>query len=85
MTKKTKKIEVKMTTVYIGKSLPGLPQYTTFKGGLLPEHIRQMAEKNENIAGLIVPVSELQEARKNIKIKGHILNVYAQKLNEKED
>lgn len=84
MAKKAKESKEKMTTVYIGKSLPGLPQYKLFKGGVLPEHIRQMTEENENIIGLIVPITELQEARKNIKIKGHILNYYAEKLNNKE-
>lgn len=87
MVKKTKSVEVKtekVSTVYIGKSLPGLSQYTVFNGGVLPEYVQQMIAKNEAISGLIVPVTELQEARKNINIKGHILNYYAQKLNNKE-
>lgn len=86
MAKKAKKMESKekVTTVYIGKSLPGLPQYKVFKDGILPEHIRQMAEKNTNIYGLIVPVARLQEARRDINIKGHILNYYAEQLNNKE-
>ena len=83
MAKKEKPV-VKTTTVYIGKSLPGLPRNMAFKGGVLPEYVRQMAEQNENIAGLIVPVDRLAEARKNINQKGHILNYYAEKLN-KED
>ena len=68
-------------TVYIGKSLPILSQYTVFKGGKLPAHIEELAAKDETIAGLIVPVSKLQEARKNMTVKGHILNYYFNKQN----
>lgn len=68
------------STIYIGRSFPGLQQYTVFKGGAMPAYIAEMVEKNKNIAGLIVPVSELQEARKNMQINGHILNSYAKKL-----
>lgn len=86
MTKKTKTaaetkaVEVKESTVYIAKSLLGLPQYTIFKGGVLPPHIEKMCEEKPAIRGLVVPVSQLQEARKNIRKKGHILNYYAQEL-----
>lgn len=72
------------STVYIGRSFPGLPQYTVFRNGELPGHIAGMVAENENIAGLIVPVSGLQEARKNMLKKGHILNFYARKLMRKE-
>ena len=79
MARKSKKV-VPVTTIYIGRSLPGLSQYTVFKNGQLPIHIEQMAAQNKNLAGLIVPVSSLQEARKNITVKGHILNFYASNL-----
>lgn len=69
-------------TVYIGRTKNGLTKYTVFKGGVLPAHIEAMAAKDETIKGLIVPASELQEARKNINTKGHILNFYAQKQNK---
>jgi hypothetical protein len=72
------------TTVYIGKSLPILPQYTVFKGGKLPAYVEELTAKDETVAGLIVPVSELQEARKNMHVKGHILNYYFNKQNIKE-
>ena len=81
MAKKVSKTEAKKpeNTVYIGKSLHGLSQYTVFKGGVLPPHIEEMAAKDETIKPLIVPASKLQEARKNISIKGHILNQYRTK------
>jgi len=66
-------------TVYIGKSIHGLTQYTIFKNGVLPDYIKAMVEKDDSIKGLIVPVSELQEARKNVHVKGHILNLYYNK------
>lgn len=69
----------KETTIYIGKSIPGLPQYTVFKNGVLPAYIAEIAANDEAVKGLIVPVSELQEARKNARIKGHILNTYINK------
>ena len=72
------------TTIYIGRSLPVLPQYTVFKGGQLPAYVEELAAKDESIAGLIVPVSELQEARKNMREKGHILNYYFNKQKTKE-
>ena len=67
------------TTVYIGKSLPILPTNTVFKGGKLPPYVEELVAKDETIAGLIVPVSQLQEARKNMHVKGHILNYYFNK------
>lgn len=77
MAKKKQKEKTKgESTIYIGRSLPGLPRYTVFKGGQLPKHIAELAAQNEAVAGLIVPVSGLQEARKNMQIKGHILNFY---------
>lgn len=76
----TKRKKKKATSVYIGRSLPGLQQYTVFPDGKLPGHIAEMAAQNEAVAGLIVPVDELAEARKNVRVKGHILNLYASKL-----
>lgn len=84
MAKKTTSKAAPESTVYIGRSFPGLPQYTVFRGGELPGHVAGMVAENENIAGLIVPVSGLQEARKNMQQKGHILNLYARKLARKE-
>lgn len=83
MAKKSKTAESfqKMTaTVYIGKSLQGLPTYTVFKDGILPPHIEQMIIQKPVIRGLIVPVEELQKARQDITRKGHILNTLANKI-----
>lgn len=69
--------EISEPKIYIGRSLPGLPRYTVFKNGKLPEHVAKIAAENEAVSGLIVPVSGLQEARQNMTVKGHILNHYA--------
>ena len=82
-TEKKKVVDVpKEPTVYIGRSLPGLSRNTVFKGGQLPPHVAKLADENKSVAGLIVPVSGLQEARKNMQIKGHILNVYLTQQNK---
>lgn len=71
-------------TVYVGCPLPGLLTYTVFKGGELPEHVKQMIAEDENVGNLIVPVENLQIARKNINQKGHWLNICAEKLKNKK-
>lgn len=82
MAKKVKKENtVREATVYIGKPLRGLPRYTVFVDGKLPPHVEVMAANDKAVAGLIVPVSELQDARKNVLVKGHILNYYINKQN----
>ena len=50
----------------------------------MPAHVEQMVKENERIRGLIVPVNELQTARKNMQTKGHVLNFYATHLLDKE-
>lgn len=78
MAKKTKG-ETK-ATIYIGRTLPGLPQYTVFEGGKLPAHVAEMVENNLTIGHLIVPLEGLQLAREGMKTPGHILNTYAKRL-----
>ena len=68
------------TTIYIGRSLPGLPQYTVFEGGQLPAHVAEMVEANLTIGHLIVPLEGLQMARDGMQTKGHILNTYSKQL-----
>ncbi len=70
-----------MIRVYIGPSVPGLKSYTVFSG-TLPKPIAEMAAMNDNIAGLIVPVERLQESRRDMRKRGHVLNVYFHRLLE---
>ena len=66
--------------VYVGQSLPGLPRMTVFRGDGYPPHVAELIEKNEAVKGLIVPVSQLSEAVRDVKTKGNILNTYARSL-----
>ena len=75
-----KRLEPKPSTVYIGPSLPGLAQYTVFRNGQWPAHVKTMIESNDVIAQLIVPVTRLQAARGDMQMPGHILNFYAKQL-----
>lgn len=62
--------------IYIGPSMPGLTRHMIFIDGVKPSHVSQMIAQNHHIDGLIVPVSELQQARKDMLTKGHILNFH---------
>ena len=70
--------------VYIGPSMPGLTCHMIFIDGVMPAHVSQMIAENRHIQGLIVPVSELQQARKDMLTKGHILNFHLTHLHNKE-
>jgi hypothetical protein len=70
-----------MIRVYIGPSIPGLKSYTVFSGAL-PKPIAELAAMNDNVAGLIIPVERLQESRRDMRKRGHVLNVYFHKLLE---
>lgn len=62
--------------VYIGPSFRGLSSYSVYLRGQYPPPVKALIEKYPNIAGLMVPVQELQQARKNIRVQGHILHHY---------
>ena len=66
--------------VYVGQSLPGLPRMTVFRGDGYPPHVAELIKNNEAVKGLIVPVSQLSEAVRDVKTKGNILNTYARNL-----
>ena len=66
--------------VYVGQSLPGLPRMTVFRGDGYPHHVAELIKNNEAVKGLIVPVSQLSEAVRDVKTKGNILNTYARQL-----
>ena len=81
MTKKTKtEPEQTEARVYVGQSLPGLPRMTVFRGDGYPPHVAELIKNNEAVKGLIVPVSQLSEAVRDVKTKGNILNTYARNL-----
>lgn len=72
------------STVYIGRSILGLSQYTVFSGGVLPEHVKQLAEEYVGLTRLIVPVSQLQSARADVRKKGSALHLYFTNMKKKQ-
>lgn len=82
--KKAIKYSEKPARIYIGQSIPGLSQYTVFAGEL-PPHVEALVKENDAVRGLIVPVDRLQEARREMRTKGHALYIYAAKLSKKEE
>ena len=74
-------ISNKPARVYVGPSLPGgvLPQFTVFQGEL-PVPIVDLMGKCPSLSLLIVPVSQLSQARKDVITKGSLLNLYASKI-----
>lgn len=66
--------------VYIGPSLKGLVKHTVFLSGDYTAPVKSLIEKYPNIAHLMVPVEGLQQARKDVNRKGHILNFYLTNL-----
>ena len=77
MAKTPKKSEAR---VYVGQSLPGLPHLTVFRGEGYSAQVSELIEKFPTVRGLIVPVSQLSEAVRAVKVKGHVLNTFAREL-----
>lgn len=80
---KTETAKVAESTVYVGRSILGLPQYTVFKGGELPAHVRQIAEEYEGLTRLIVPISKLQSARADVGKKGTAMHLFYNNMKKK--
>lgn len=75
--------KVAEATVYVGRSILGLPQYTVFQGGVLPDHVKHLAEQYEGLERLIVPVSKLQSARADVQKKGTALHLFYNNMKKK--
>mgnify|MGYP000093841406 CR=1 FL=1 len=80
--KKEVKTEVKtvaepVRTIYVGPTRKNrsIIQYAVFKGGY-PESVKAEITAYPVLKKLFVPVSQLEQARKDIKTKGTILNKY---------
>lgn len=71
------------TVVYIGPAFHGLASYSVFAKGRYPFPVQELIKERPHIVDLMVPISELQNARKNIKKQGHILHYYLTHLNDK--
>ncbi|MBM7580010.1 hypothetical protein [Jeotgalibacillus terrae] len=73
--------QTEQTVVYVGPSLPGeaLTQFSVFKNGF-PESVKVHFEKCTAIKSLMVPVSKLAAARKNLEQEGSAEYVLTQKV-----
>lgn len=68
--------------VYVGPTLPNgiLARFTVFKGGEFLPHIKELIDRHSSVRGLIVPISQLAQAKKDVETQGHILNLYAKNV-----
>lgn len=68
--------------VYVGPTLPNglLARFTVFSGGEFVPHVKELADKSPALRGLIVPVSQLNQARKDVTTQGHILHLHAKNV-----
>lgn len=64
--------------IYIGPSVPGLKKYTLLAGPT--DLVQNIIKKEPPVGGLIVPVSELAQARIDIERPGTPLNLFKKQL-----
>lgn len=81
MVSKKKKETKAEPVIYVGSTLPNgiLFRYTVFCGNF-PPHIVELMDKSPALRGLMVPISKLQQAKKDVETQGHILNLYAKNV-----
>ena len=58
--------------IYIGPTIPGVVTNGTIFKDKLPEHVEEKAAENKNIARLIIPVSDVLEAKKRLNVEGSV-------------
>ena len=58
--------------IYIGPTIPGVVTNGTIFKDKLPEHVERKAAENKNIARLIIPVSDVVEAKKRLNVEGSV-------------
>ena len=56
---------------------------TVFQGGTLPSLVKEIIEKRPAVAGLIVYVDDLAQARVDLAKKGHPLNLFFNQVRSK--
>ena len=58
--------------IYIGPTVPGVVTNGTIFKDKLTEHVERKAAENKNIARLIIPVSDVVEAKKRLNVEGSV-------------
>lgn len=80
----TKKPATKAQTVmYIGPSIPNVVQASTvFKDGVLPEALKKCVEEKPYMKKLLVPLTELSAAMKELNSSSALSTIYRRVKNE---
>lgn len=71
--------EIKQS-IYIGPSIRGVMTGTVFIGSVLPDHFEAAIKQQPVIKELIVPVSQLPEARKQLQDSNSAMSKYFMKV-----
>ena len=73
-----------VTVMYIGPSIPNVVQASTvFKNGLLPETLKKCVEEKPYMKKLLVPITELAAATKELNSgKSALSTIYRRVKNE---
>lgn len=67
-------------TIYVGPSIRGVMTGTVFTGSDLPEHLMEVIKQQPVIRELIIPVSQLIEARKQLQNSNSAMSNYFMKV-----
>lgn len=70
----------KEAAIYIGPSIKGLVSTGTVYNNGLPDNLKLEMEKQPAIKNLVVPVSELSGARKDLRIPGSAMSIIYNKI-----
>ena len=79
-TKTTKRTTQKETVMYIGPSIKNVVTTGTLYNNGLPEILKKEAEKQPAIKSLIIPMSELTAAQKELATPGSALKIIYDKV-----
>lgn len=67
--------------VYIGPDIPGIKQYSVYNNGL-PDALKEKTKEHPVFLSLIVPVSRLPQANKELSTEGSALTTLFQRANQ---
>ena len=84
MSRKRTQLATDEPTIYIGPSLNKWPlkQYTSFIGGILPEHIAKQVEENPEVKAFIVYPLKISEIERKIADKTSAYALQFAKINK---
>ena len=72
-----------VTVMYIGPAIPNVVQASTvFKDGILPEALKKCVEEKPYMKKLLVPLTELPAAMKELNVSSALSAIYRRVKNE---